>query len=156
MYVLPRTWMPAQTRGWEKSMRKGEKLKHCKRGHLRTPENLRGNHCKACDREHNKVYDSKPEGKAIHRAHKLSYLGWTVEMWEQTLLEQGNVCASCREPFTEYDKPCADHAHTNPPEPRGILHSSCNKAIGFLQENPEKCRAAAEYLDVWKEAECQN
>lgn len=145
-------------------MRKGDRLKYCKRGHLRTPENVTGirRHCKLCDRIRVKVRDSNPEmksykkarncspeGRAYQRVHNLRRLGWTVEMWKQTLLEQGNVCAACRGPFTKTDKPCADHAHTDPPEPRGILHSSCNKAIGMLRENPEKCRAAAEYLESW-------
>ena len=145
-------------------MRKGARLKTCKRGHLRIPENLTGKrrHCRLCDIARTKVRDSKPEikaakkahnhspeGRAYQKIHNLKRLGWTVEMWRQTLLEQGNVCASCRGSFTENDKPCADHDHINPPEPRGIIHSSCNKAIGMLRESPEKCRAAAEYLESW-------
>src|SRR5271166_5017043 len=73
---------------------------------------------------------STPEGKAKRAAYSITYNsrpevkikttvrirnirrsknGWTPEMFEQTLIEQGNVCAVCREPFTEEDIACADH-----------------------------------------------
>src|ERR1035437_3056688 len=72
------------------------------------------------------IYNAKSEVKVktkarIRNIRRLKN-GWTPEMFEQTLLEQGNVCAVCREPFTDKDAACADHKHVNPPEPRGLLH----------------------------------
>lgn len=72
--------------------------------------------------------------------------GWNPEMIQTTMAEQGERCAICRQPMK---RPCADHKHTSPPEPRGILCNNCNAGIGFLMENPETCRAAAEYLEAW-------
>ena len=71
-------------------------------------------------------------------------------MFDTTLREQGNCCALCRKPFTEKDYPVRDHAHSVPPEPRGLLHNFCNSLIGFAKEDPETCRAAAEYLEAWR------
>ena len=101
------------------------------------------------DRTSRQAYRDSAKGKSSMRRGYLKLQGWTIEMFNQTLLEQGNVCALCREPFNETDTACADHAHTNPPEPRGILHRSCNLAIGFFRDNPDKCRAAVEYLEAW-------
>lgn len=99
------------------------------------------------------VYNSRPEVKVKTKARTRNIRrlknGWTPEMFEQTLLEQGNVCAVCREPFTDKDAACADHKHVNPPEPRGVLHHSCNVAIGLLKENPARIRAAAAYVETW-------
>ena len=95
------------------------------------------------------AYRNSPEGKYKARRSNLKVLGWTPEMFAQTLLEQGNVCASCREPFTEKDPPHADHKHVEPPEPRGVLHSSCNSVIGLLKESPARIRAAADYVERW-------
>src|ERR1035437_1534385 len=60
----------------------------------------------------NKVaYNASPEGKSENRRRNLNKIGWTPEMFEQTLIEQGNACALCRKPFTEEDPACADHKH---------------------------------------------
>lgn len=45
----------------------------------------------------------------------------------------------------------ADHEHTNPPIPRGILCGNCNLGIGNLQDNPEIMLAAIAYVRKWKE-----
>lgn len=84
-----------------------------------------------------------------YRTKRLKKNGWTLEMFSITLVEQGNVCALCRLPFTKENPPVADHKHVVPPEPRGILCNGCNAAIGLLRESPETCRAAAEYLEAW-------
>jgi hypothetical protein len=41
---------------------------------------------------------------------------------------------------------CADHEHTKPPKPRGILCTNCNLGIGNLQENVEIMEAAIAYV----------
>jgi Recombination endonuclease VII len=101
--------------------------------------------------ERNKVWVNTKTGKLVSQSRRadLQAHGWTQQMVEITLFEQGDVCALCRRPFTKKDHPCADHRHSKPPEPRGVIHASCNAAIGLLRENPEICRAAAEYLEAW-------
>jgi len=97
-----------------------------------------------------KAYQNSPQGKPKIRERCLNRYGWTTVMFEDTLLELGNACAICRLPFTQDDPVCADHAHTNPPMPRSLLHRSCNAAIGLLRDDSEMCRAAADYLDSWR------
>ena len=153
-----------------KALKKSPKT-HCSQGHPKTPENTNSSgQCVPCRKvyekqqatkqkektaakkaEREKVWIDSRTGKIVSKARKqyLKAHGWTQQMVETTLYEQGNVCGLCRKPFTDKDKACADHKHSKPPEPRGVLHSSCNAAIGLLKENPETCRAAAEYLEAW-------
>ena len=115
----------------------------CNRGHDTTLPDSRykDRSCKACKSDPERVAQQATRHRARH--------GWTLEMWTQTMLEQGNVCALCRKPFTEEDFACADHKHINPPEPRGILHISCNLGIGQFKDSPELLRAAADYAEAW-------
>jgi len=95
------------------------------------------------------AYHAHPERKVKLRQVHLEKIGWNLEMFEQTKAEQGNACAICRKPFTAENPPCADHIHSNPPAPRGLLHGNCNTAIGLLKEDPEIIRAAAAYVEAW-------
>jgi hypothetical protein len=85
----------------------------------------------------------------------LKKLGWTPEMVEQTATEQGGHCMICRQtPRPKNHKGgvgglCADHAHTEPPQPRALLCHACNTGLGMFKDNPELLRAAAEYLEAW-------
>jgi hypothetical protein len=91
--------------------------------------------------------EANPEKAKQHRRKQtLKRHGWTPEMLVQTLREQGGRCAICRLPM---NPPCADHKHVTPPEPRALLCINCNTMIGQAQENPETCRAAADYLEAW-------
>jgi Recombination endonuclease VII len=135
---------------------RGTPKTHCRAGHEMTPENtyvepkIGKRKCKLCKKLSNKrafIKHYVPHPKAKKPPEALARGdGWTIGMFEVTLAEQGNRCAICRLPF---DRPCADHKHSDPPEPRGILCNGCNTAIGLLKENPEVCRAAAEYLEAW-------
>ena len=121
---------------------------HCKLGHTLTPENQRPDgHCKICaNRQKTEYLQRNPEQLAgKKRRWKLSRLGWTPAMIEQTSVEQGARCAICR----QNTRLQPDHKHVKPPQPRGLLCAPCNKALGFLRDNPELCRVAAEYLEAW-------
>jgi hypothetical protein len=149
------------------------KRTHCNRGHVVTSENTYTNKagirlCRICSRErcvrwyrkrtHALLATRKRRDKArLHqpsrvldrRKRTLARAGWTIEMFDQTMVEQGNVCALCRKPFTDKDPVCADHKHGYTPEPRGILHITCNVGIGMFRDNPENMRAAADYAEAW-------
>ena len=59
---------------------------------------------------------------------------------------QGRACAICRKDLEFPSKTFhVDHDHATG-RVRGVLCSSCNRGIGYLQENPEILRRAAEYL----------
>ena len=107
--------------------------------------------------ERNKPWIDASTGKIVSlcRRQTLTAAGWTQEMVDTTALEQDNRCAICRQvpkiPKNTLGHPglCADHAHVKPPEPRGLLCNNCNALIGFAKDNPEVCRAAADYLEAW-------
>ena len=71
----------------------------------------------------------------------------TPEFKAELLLKQGNRCAICRtaEPMG-HGKWCIDHDHKNG-RIRGLLCHSCNVGIGFLADDPERLRRAAEYIE---------
>lgn len=63
--------------------------------------------------------------------------------------DQDGGCAICgtTEPGGSYGRNFAiDHCHQTGVV-RGLLCSHCNRAIGYLRDNPKLCRAAAEYLE---------
>lgn len=137
------------------------KKSHCLRGHPRTPENIDvSGHCKACCKlfrekpeqllkrdRYFRNYRTIPENKDKHRTWKRSRKGWTKEHLAEVLLEQEGRCAICREMFIK--EPYADHEHTDPPKPRGLLCSRCNLTIGHFEDSSALCEAAASYLRKW-------
>ena len=72
--------------------------------------------------------------------------GITLEQYEALLAEQGGKCAICGGVADEGSSMAVDHDHTTR-ETRGVVHSRCNLAIGFLRDSPRACRGAAEYLE---------
>jgi hypothetical protein len=138
----------------------GQKLKtHCKRGHLRSPENLLKNRgCKLCvkvresspkRRDKLALWNASPAKKNYNKYYRRSKIGWTQEKVQQVLIEQDFACAVCREPFIK--EPRTDHKHAQTPEPRGLLCNSCNLAIGLLKDSPDTIKAAYEYLLAWSQ-----
>lgn len=85
-----------------------------------------------------------PESRRINN---LKPTGWTPERMDAALVTQGNRCAICEEVFTA--TPHCDHKHVLPPEPRALLCGNCNRALGLLKDNPERCESAAKYLRSW-------
>jgi Recombination endonuclease VII len=96
-----------------------------------------------------KVYPSHtPEAK---KCASLLGLGWTLELFISTKDSQGNRCAVCRKVLNMDKKQngaraCADHEHSVPPIPRGVICTNCNAGVGQFQDNPDICEAAAVYL----------
>jgi hypothetical protein len=118
-------------------------------------------YCKDC---HSR-YEKLPEVKARRSAkqyHKRPHhfaksrfrtTGFTQELWDAAWTMQHGLCAICQCDLLTYHNPhvskgpkmCADHDHARM-RPRGILCSTCNKALGFFKDSPERLRAAIEYL----------
>jgi len=73
------------------------------------------------------------------------------------LEHQGGVCAICKEPPTT-KRLAVDHKHEKQDKKqpalvkrknvRGLLCWICNRAIGIFKDNPNRLRAAAEYLET--------
>lgn len=98
------------------------------------------------------------EEKLITKENGLKYrYGLTLFQLESLLIFQKYNCLVCNLPLTE--PYVVDHDHTCCPSSRktcgkcvrGILHSTCNAALGFLKDDPAILRKAATYLEVSKQ-----
>jgi|ERR1039458_1892670 hypothetical protein len=86
--------------------------------------------------------------KRIVRKDSLKRRGWTPELYDTVSLEQENKCWVCgKNANTElHKKLCADHKHTIPPKPRGLLCVLCNLGLGAFRDSPAFLEKAVEYL----------
>lgn len=78
-------------------------------------------------------------------------------LWES---QQGS-CPVCKRPLLlmvgrtgdgthiDHDHHCCPGTHSCGNCIRGLLHAQCNIAIGGLEDNPTRCRNAAEYLEAY-------
>lgn len=108
--------------------------------------------CKSCDRQRSKSYyhAHRHEQYLAHRrwveqnphivkAHKAqSAYGIKADEYERLMSQSCAVCGST-------ESLCIDHNHTTGLV-RGVLCDACNKAIGFMSDNPTRLAAAARYL----------
>jgi len=81
--------------------------------------------------------------------HLLRKFGITEEQYNKMLENQGNCCAICRSEQSgdkRTNKLSVDHCHKNK-QVRGLLCSSCNKAIGLFRDNADFLKQAAKYLE---------
>lgn len=92
-------------------------------------------------RKHREYVKANPEKIAAHK--RLSAYGLTDEAFAFWLSKQDGVCGICRGPMVPI---CVDHDHSTGAV-RGLLCSDCNKALGFLRDDPRRALAAATYLD---------
>lgn len=99
--------------------------------------------CKPCMAGFNKT--------PAHRHHL------SEDRYKVILDSQNNVCAVCFQPFGSSGKQRAvlDHNHECCPGThscgrcvRGILHSGCNRLLGFAGDDPERLLLAAKYLQT--------
>jgi hypothetical protein len=106
-------------------------------------------------------YRASPEGKARCKADRakrkerkrksdLKVKGWTVGTFKKKLESQGGLCPIGKHSFSKKNPPCADHKHAYVPEPRGILCSVHNAALGSFHESTKELKAAIKYLEKYK------
>lgn len=98
--------------------------------------------CKECQRE-----DKKVLSLYYREHHLLSKYGIDLEGYDNLLKSQNSQCRVCgiEEKYCENSRLAVDHNHETGGV-RGLLCKKCNQAIGLLQDNPDNCVAAAEYL----------
>ena len=70
--------------------------------------------------------------------------GITLEIYNEMLVDQNNVCAICKQPETAYDsrlklvkKLAVDHCHSTG-KIRGLLCISCNTKLGWYELSKDK------------------
>lgn len=107
----------------------------------------------AASRERSKASEARNPEKAAerHRRGVLSQYGLTPADYAALLEAQGGLCAICRRPETlvRAGKPlrlAVDHDHATG-GPRALLCSACNRALGYMSDDPARLRAAADYLE---------
>ena len=86
---------------------------------------------------------SKEQEKAQRR--RLKTTGFTAAMVNDVYDLQAGICSIC-EVDLQGIKVCADHCHATG-QPRGLLCSRCNLAIGLFNDQPDLLLAAADYLN---------
>lgn len=103
-----------------------------------------------CMRHMRKAYDRSYKRSRPGRAHKPSWRKRMSTKEYKTQLEaQRHCCDLCKNPFTKEEPPVLDHNHRTGSN-RSLIHNKCNTAIGLLNDSPETCRLAAEYLEKWE------
>ena len=104
--------------------------------------------------EKQKVYArnrSRTEGvKKENRRRQLVRVGWTQELYNEAMQTQDGKCAICRKPV-EGRQLDADHEHTNPPKPRGLLCNKHNQMLGLAEDSIEILEATISYLKKYKQ-----
>lgn len=70
-------------------------------------------------------------------------------MFDVVFTTQSGACAICQIDLSGLPPRavCADHCHTTKTT-RGILCAKCNLVLGLVKDDPERLRAAAEYLEL--------
>lgn len=119
------------------------------RDHMR--EYARLPHVKARSRERMKEWAARPEVAArIRAASRFRFSGFTAEITEKLRLAQSGLCAICTRTMRlggkQPDSEAADHCHTLR-QPRGLLCSACNKALGVYEKHQ---RPAGLRLDAYE------
>lgn len=103
-------------------------------------------------------YRSKPEVILHERGRYLkNKYGITFDDYENLFAAQGGVCAVCKRPETivignHINNLAVDHDHRTG-KIRGLLCFACNTAIGQLDENPDRMRTLAIYIEEHRKLE---
>jgi hypothetical protein len=88
-----------------------------------------------------KYAESGKKKIADRKSHLKRNYGLTLEDFEALLASQGGGCAICGKPDVDH----VDHDHVTG-RVRGILCFRCNVALGQLDDDEDRARAAANYL----------
>lgn len=115
--------------------------------HKGTKDN-RTSYCRPCVVIRSKRWAAaNPEKRsATAKAAALRSYGLTQVQYDEMLRVQGSVCAICHRP--NRDKVLViDHCHTTG-LPRALLCDPCNWGLGHYQDNPDRLRAAAAYVEL--------
>lgn len=94
--------------------------------------------------EYQRVWRAANRARSKHHDLKKSF-GITLERYEELLDAQGGTCAICWQQDAHFEHLAVDHCHTTK-KIRGLLCSTCNRALGGFADDPERLRRALIYL----------
>ena len=104
--------------------------------------------CRFCKREKHKAWSKTSHGRVVKRNGILAReFGLSANDYARMLAEQGGVCAICGAPPTEGRRLHIDHCHDSG-KVRALLCSKCNTFLGLADDDPERMRAAANYVEM--------
>ncbi len=90
-------------------------------------------------------YLDSPKGKVATRRQIVKRYGLTVEAYKTLELGQKGTCAICHQINSNGRALAVDHNHDTGII-RGLLCTTCNLAIGYLNDDPKLLQSALEYL----------
>lgn len=102
-------------------------------------------YCKSCNSLSCKQYRSKTTRKEMRNRQLQADYGLTLEQYHMILTLQNNACAICGK-TDEYRALCVDHDHKTG-KVRGILCSSCNRALGYFHDRVDVLKKAMAYIE---------
>lgn len=98
-------------------------------------------------RQYSKTYNEKTKESRRIKSLQKRY-GLSIEQYNLLLVAQNNGCAICGS--TNNNRPLfVDHNHTTG-ELRALLCSTCNSALGMLNENVELILKMVDYINKYK------
>ena len=115
--------------------------------------------CLACEREKGKLYREKNAGNVAFRLKRnvssyksnlVKKYGIDIEFYNKLLEKQEGKCSIClseKNKIKNRDRLEVDHCHSTG-KIRGLLCSSCNRALGLLGEDSRRLKRALEYLEI--------
>jgi hypothetical protein len=113
-------------------------------------------HCRECHSQYWNAYQeiAKPMQRTYHL--RRSYKDFSEADYQALFELQKGLCAACGHPSTtkHYGKtaPLAvDHDHITG-EVRGLLCIACNRALGYLNDSPERIKGLLRYIESVKES----
>jgi len=105
-------------------------------------------------RWYEKTYKVDPVYRRTKNAKRVAMrYGMSLQDYQDLLLAQDNKCLICKIEHKDENgsRLVIDHDHKKDvTSVRGLLCGQCNLALGLFKDNPEVCRAAAEYLENQK------
>jgi hypothetical protein len=117
-----------------------------------------GSHCKSCTSTWSQEYNQTPKGKSKKKAsyeknkkilknqQLIKDFGITLKEYELKLKNQNGGCAICKRTPKQNKKMLAvDHCHVTGKN-RGLLCSSCNILLGFIEKNKLDFSSISGYL----------
>lgn len=89
-----------------------------------------------------------PESRRLTRLKNLlkGAYNMSLETFQEMLSNQNGVCYVCKQANPSGKRLAIDHDHKTD-KVRKLLCSSCNAALGLVQDDTERLRKLADYLD---------
>lgn len=110
----------------------------------------RHGHCRACRRAYGIAWRAKNKDRVKEtskRARLKNRYGLTLEEFELMWADADGKCEVCRKQLVRGNSHALDHCHATGAL-RGLLCRSCNLALGYAADEPERLRALADYLEL--------